>query len=142
MADYYDEDAPSSNSKISKINAASLINLIIAELWKDSHRHSRTGDLSKWNSDLNCIWVELAGDVEAGKEDEEEYQRIDGELVKLGSLGLKKVTGFEQTPKDDNIRKAKQYKLLIEKAVFLKRLQNKQGKGTAYHDDSEDYMDV
>jgi hypothetical protein len=34
-----------------------------------------------------------------------------------------------------------QYQLLKKKSLFLGRLQNKQGKGTAYVQSLEDYMD-
>ena len=130
-----------STSKLSKINAAALINLTIAELWKDSYRHSRAGDLSKWNADLNCLWIELAGDVDIGSEEEKGFNKVEGDLIKLGSLGTSKVTGFVEKEEGEKIKNAKQYKLLMDKALFLKRLQNKQGKGTAYQDDADDYMD-
>lgn len=129
------------NSKVSKINAAALINLIIAKLWEDSHRNSRTGDLSKWNADLNCIWVELAGDVESESDQENEFKKIETEIVNSGSLSKKKATGFEQVTDNEILRHAKQHNLLMKKAVFLKRLQNAQGKGTAYQDNADDYMD-
>jgi len=138
MADDFEE---TSFGKVSKINAAALINLIIADLWKDSYRHSRNAELSKWNADLNCLWVELAGDVDENSDAEKEYFAIDKELAITGSLSKPKTTGFKQPSKEEAQNFAKQYKLLMKKATYLKRLQNKQGKGTAYYDDTDDYMD-
>lgn len=132
-------------SLTSKYNSAALINLTIAELWKDSYRHSRAGEFSKWNADLNCLWVELGGDLkEENKEDMEvikHFDKIETELAALGSLSKKK-TGFNIATNKDTIIYASQYKSLMNKALFLKRLQNKQGKGTAYEDDMDNYMDI
>jgi len=136
-----EEFEETSFSKVSKINAAALINLIMADLWKDAYRHSRNAELSKWNADLNCIWIELAGDVDVNSDKEKEFKKMDSNLASTGSLYKKASTGFKQTSKDELVLFAKQYRLLMEKALFLKRLQNKQGKGTAYYDDADDYMD-
>ena len=139
MAEEEFEDAPT--SKMSKINAAALINLTIADLWKDSYRHSRLSEFSKWNADLNCLWIEFAGDIKEGREEEIEFLKIDRELATQGNLSRRKVDGFRETSQEEMKQYAKQYMLLLKKAVFLKRLQNKQGKGTAYQDKSDYYMD-
>jgi len=138
MADYDEDFTP--NSKVSKINAAALINLIIAKLWEDSYRHSRSGEFQKWNADLNCLWMELAGDVKPKGQEEKDFNQIELDLANLGGL-VKKKEGFKNTSEDELTKNAKQYLLLRKKAVFLKRLQNNQGKGTAYQDDADDYMD-
>lgn len=126
------------DSRISKINAAGLINLILSGLWTDAYRHSRMGDFSKWNADLNCLWIEFAGDVKPGSEDEKEFESINARLAAIGSLSTPTITGFKQLSTSDLIKRAKQYQILLEKSVFLKRMQNKQGKGTAYYDEAED----
>jgi len=133
------EDGPA--SKTSKINAAALINLILADLWRDSYRHSRQGEFSKWNADLNCLWMELAGDVDKDSDVEKDFAMLDQNLAKAGSLVKKKAEGFKQTQHIELVKSAEQYQLLMKKALFLKRLQNKQGKGTAYKDESDYYMD-
>lgn len=142
MVDYeegFDDSGPS--AKMSKINAAALINLILADLWRDSYRHSRMGEFSKWNADLNCLWIELGGDVKDNSDEERDFEKIENELAQIGSLTRKKVDGFREVEREDQIKSAKQYKLLIKKALFLKRLQNSQGKGTAYKEDADAYMD-
>jgi len=131
--------------KTSKINAAALINLILADLWRNCYRHAANGAYSKWNAELNNIWTELSGDVDEeiteGKETQRKFEDIDMELARAGSLVKKSATGFQEVSSDEKISSAKQYRTLLKKAIFLKRLQNKQGKGTAYRDGSEDYMD-
>jgi len=131
--------------KTSKINAAALINLILADLWRNCYRHAANGAYSKWNAELNNIWTELSGDVDEetdeGKKSQLVFDTIDMDLAKAGSLIKKSATGFQEVSNEDKISSAKQYRILLKKAIFLKRLQNKQGKGTAYRDGSEDYMD-
>jgi len=128
-------------AKISKINAAGLINLLILELWKEAYKHSRDGMLSKWNACLNCLWMEFAGDVEPGSEQEKDFKEIQNRLIATGSLTKNKVSGFSEPEQSELVKSARQYLILMDKSVFLKRLQNKQGKGTAYREDSDDYLD-
>ena len=137
--EFYDIDKEISEQKISKFNAAALINLILSRLWEDSYRHSRTGEFSKWNADLNCLWMELAGDVKPGSKEEKEYEAIEYELAESGTLIGKKLTGFKTVSRDEMMQHAKQYRMLMKKAVMLKRLQNSQGKGTAYRDEADDW---
>jgi hypothetical protein len=42
---------------------------------------------------------------------------------------------------EDSEKRAFQYRFLMEKSLFLRRLQNAQGKGTAYHSEDEDDFD-
>ena len=55
-----------------------------------------------------------------------------------GSLRTKIGKGFNKT---DNPNNALQYQLLLKKNLFLRRLQNKQGKGTAYENPDMDDFD-
>jgi len=131
--------------KTSKINAAALINLILADLWRNCYRYSSNGAYSKWNAELNNIWTELGGDIDDrtpdGKLTLKTFDDIDMELARSGSLNKTKSNGFEETTHDEKLASTKQYRTLLKKAMFLKRLQNKQGKGTAYRDESDYYMD-
>ena len=109
MAGFYEkaeEGSDSGETLTSKYNSAALINLTIAELWKDSYKHSRAGEFSKWNADLNCIWVELGGDLkEENKEDmkvSERFDELETELARLGALSKKK-SGFNVTTDKDEL---------------------------------------
>lgn len=137
------------NSTTSKINSGMLIVLRLNDLWKDAHRHSRAGKYSKWNDDLDRVWCELAGDIKPltkkekkdGKQtSEEEYAELTLNFAKECD-GVKKLNGFDKHPKDARSKFAAQKLALIKKEIFMRKMQNIQGKGTAYHDSSEDYMD-
>ena len=141
MAEEEFDDSEIASPKLSKFNAAALINIMVTNLWKDSYRHSRAGELSKWNADLNCLWMEFAGDVEPESDEETEYKKIEKELAEEGNLVKPKATGFKARGEGESVNFAKQYRILMRKSIFIRRLQNKQGKGTAYYDDADDYMD-
>jgi len=127
--------------KISKINAAGLINLTLNNLWNDFYRHLSSATFSKANADLNCIWIELGGDVKDGDEDDVLYNGIELDLGNSTQLKKSNFGGFSTPTKEDLENFSKQYRILVRKGLFLKRLQNKQGKGTAYLEGDEDYMD-
>ncbi len=105
--------------KISKYNSAISQLMRIDYLWQDAHRHSRTGMLKQWNWDLDRIWCELASDCDA--KDEEAVEEFNIEISKI----------------DDQ---RAMYKMLMQKEIKLRRLQNKQGKGTAYEEGLDEYM--
>ena len=126
--------------KISKINSAALINLRLNNLWIDSNNHSRKGQYSSWNSDLDCVWKELGGDVKKNSQEVKDFDKINVKLGKLSPISnWKGERGFTKINKCDLEKQNKQYQLLMGKELFLRRLQNKQGKGTAYEDD--DYFE-
>jgi len=109
--------------RISKFNSSLAILYRIDLLWKDAHRHSRMGQLIKWNWDLDRVWTELAADSK--EEDIKEFEKINKEISTINKI----------------TEKEKLYASLLAKEIFLRRLQNKQGKGIAYEDSIDDYMD-
>ena len=120
--------------KLSKYNSAALINLRITNLWEDANRHSRECKFSSWNADLDRIWCELSGDATIEhKKDMKKYNK----LISLASpiRNLISGVGFAQETKQEIKKRNIQYKLLINKELFLRKLMNQQGKGTAYEDD-------
>lgn len=131
----------------SKLNSGMLINFRLNDLWKDAHRHSRAGFYTKWNDDLDRIWCELAGDVKptSSKDDEdgdeEKYEMLTMEYAKSTEGSTTTLTGFATSNKNHKVSMVKQKQALIKKEIFLRRLQNKQGKGTAYYDEDEDDFD-
>ena len=116
MSEEFEE---SSQQKISRFNGtvAQLMRLDI--LWKDCHRHSRDKFYDKWNDDLDRVWCELSED--AAKEEDEKFWEFANSLV---------VAKKEHR---------NQYNILLRKEMFLRKLQNKQGKGTAYEDPESDW---
>ena len=136
MADY---SIPNSDI-LSRFNSGMLINLRLNNLWILTHTYARKGKYSDWSGVLDRIWCELAGDIgkdENGKTINKEFNLIEEELSKVGVTNWGKPEGFEK--QDDKIKlvMTKQYRLIMKKEIFLRQLQNKQGKGTAYYDETE-----
>lgn len=124
--------------KLSRLNSAGLINSILENLWKESYSAMTSGDFLKWNSKLDAIWSILGGDCKEGDNDDREVTKINIQIYDTGTLRSKIGIGFSSKQNPNN---ALQYQLLLKKALFLRRLQNRQGKGTAYTSEDEDDFD-
>jgi len=117
--------------KSAKFNGAISQIYRLDNLWKDTHAHSRVGELEKYNWDLDRVWLELAGDFDEESKHNENFGAIN---KKIGDVKDKFKTG--KINKDTFF--SEYYSLLNEKELFLRRLQNKLGKGTEYESDDED----
>jgi len=126
------------DDKISRINSAGLINSILENLWRESYNAMANGDYLKWNSKLDSIWTILGGDCEENKDEDKSILKINLSIYEAGTLKSKAGGGFNDKINPNN---ALQYQLLLRKSLFLRRLQNKQGKGTAYQNDDDDDID-
>jgi len=124
--------------KLSRLNSAGIINITLENLWRDCYSAMARGDLVIWNRKLDAVWVLLCGDVKDNDTDDKAFTKLDNKLYGTGSLNHKK-SGFEQLKDNEKIFMAMQYHLLKEKSKFLRRLQNSQGKGTAYATDEGDW---
>jgi hypothetical protein len=127
--------------KLSKINSAGLVNSQLSNLWLEFFRHYKEGKFLSANSDLDCLWTILGGEKTIeGSNEEISYFKIEGKLNQNGKLkDSLEIRGFGNIDEKQldilNVQKG----ILLEKSLFLRRLQNKQGKGTAYNDgDDED----
>lgn len=116
MEEYSQEEV-----KISKYNSAVAQLYRLNDLWKACSHYSTNGDLMKWNWYLNALWMELGGDV------------VKDDKVKFKSI--------EKSISDNISNRSILYQILQIKHIFLKTIENKQGKGTAYMDPEEDSMD-
>ena len=142
-------------NQISKHNSGVFIIQRLHNLWLDANEHSRNGEFAKWNNDLDRIWLEIARDLSdyqlKDSEDNKgnkkkgkltEFQEFDKRLADTGEIrNSGKIHDFQKTDKDDAKIRNKQYKILMEKEFFLRRLENETGKGTKFEDTSEDDMD-
>lgn len=135
-----DYDEKTEERRISKINSAALINLTLKRLWDDFYRHLRNLSYSKANFDLDCLWVELGGDQKEKDKEVKAFTKVETEIVSNWAKVPSK-SGFEKYTEEELNILAKQYRLLLKKALFLRRLQNEQGKGTAYEESIDEYMD-
>ena len=108
------------------------------ELWQDAHKHKRNAQYSSWNGDLDAVWCELAGDVIEDSEKDKKFIELNKDLSKEAPIiNWGGSTGFNEITQSQKLKRQKQYLKLIKKEVFLRRLQNVQGKGTAYNDDDD-----
>jgi hypothetical protein len=134
----YDKESEVDANGVSRINAAGLINSTLEKLWSESYSAMARGDYLLWNTKLDSIWAILGGDEIEGSTADKDFNNINLKIYELGSLKSKIGGGFTQQSNPNN---PNQYQLLLRKALFLRRLQNKQGKGTAYASDDEDDFD-
>jgi len=126
--------------KLSRINAAGIINVTLENLWRDSYNAMAKGDLVTWNRKLDAIWLVLGGDVKEDDDKDEKFNELDLKVHENGSLNHK-LTGFNKLKDDMSTTISKQYLNLRQKSLFLRRLQNSQGKGTAYESTDEGDFD-
>jgi hypothetical protein len=125
-----------SENALSKLNSGGLINIRIHNLWVERHKFAQKGLYSKWNDILDAIWCELGADVMADSREEREYWKLTLEFAEASGVPIQ-LKGFEKISKEQKGSLMKQKVALIRKELFLRRLQNKQGKGTAYLDEDE-----
>ena len=137
---YKDMNKEEGEGNLSRINAAGIINITLENLWRDCYSAMAKGDLVTWNRKLDAVWVLLGGDCEEGGTEDKKIEGLDDKIYETGKLNHKK-TGFSKLEDDEAQKMSLQYLLLKKKSLFLRRLQNKQGKGTAYHSDDEDDME-
>ena len=131
---------PTEGLVTSRFNSGMLINLRLNNLWVLTHTYARKGQYSDWSAVLDRIWCELSADVDEekdGKASNKKFEDIEDELAKVGVTNWGKFGGFEGKDAKAKLIMTKQYRLLMKKEIFLRKLQNKQGKGTAYYDESE-----
>jgi len=137
--------------KVSKFSSGLNIILRLDVLWRNCQEFKRNGKYSKWNEELDTIWLELARDLSKenyndSKDDEKkvikgyksQFEGFDQELQKFLPF-TDSGTGF-QKPNENNIKnRNEQYKILMEKQLFLARLENELGKGTTEKEEEDDW---
>lgn len=124
-------------TKVSRYNSAGDQLQRIDRLWDMAHKFAREGDYASWNRVLDRIWLELAGDLDKEDDSITTFTTYNVTVAKLG-IDSKPLSGFNKVGDDYHTRRAKQYLLLMDKELFIRRLQNKLGKGTAWKDEFED----
>lgn len=140
------------DKKVSKFSSGLNIIMRIDILWKNCQEFKRKGRYTDWNDELDTIWLELARDIKP-----DDYKDKLDELGKVISEGyetkFKKfdenikqflpfndlLIGFDKPSVDIYIRRNEQYKILMEKQLFLSRCENELNKGTTYEDEDDDF---
>lgn len=118
------------------------------QLWRECHKFKREGQYAKWNEELDTIWLELARDLFEKRditEESEEFKKIkkifDSFEERLSKFlpFLDNWFGFKMPDKDFMKKRNAQYKILMEKHLFLARLENYIGKGTTEKEKEDDW---
>jgi hypothetical protein len=128
---------------VSKYNSGINIIMRLDELWKKVNEYCAMGKYSKWNSYLDIVWRELARDLKENefKTKEGEFDAFDTKITDIGTFGDAMGETFNKIKEDAIKNRNKMYKVLNKKELFLRRLENHLGKGTAWDDDDEDGFD-
>ncbi len=128
--------------KTSKYSSGVNIIIRLDDLWKKTHAFAIAGQYSKWNSALDRVWLELARDYKKKDTDwttkESDFKKFDTDLETNGGFHDKQPEGFKKAPPDIMEKRDKTYKVLMDKQLFLARLENELGKGTT-HSEGEEY---
>lgn len=144
MADYEDTYEETDNNVITDYNSASLMNMRIDEILKDVNKHKRNAQFSSWNADLDAFWCEVGADTEKGGKEDNQIIELNKKISTASpimnwsshSQGFKGLTSYQE------ILKNKQYLLLNEKEMYIRRLMSSQGKLTKKRDESSSYMNT
>lgn len=124
--------------KTSKLNSGMLQIYRLNVLWKDASKYATLGLYNKWNDVLDRIWCELAGGIK-DKETIELYAKLTAEYAK-SIKGNPKRVGFETFSDEDLQNMVLQKQTLMDKEIFLRGLEDKQGMGRGY-DEEDDYFE-
>lgn len=115
------------SSRKSKINSAGFELERINVLWTKCHAYREQGNLAKYNHELDSVWTEIGSGLHPENKKDRQY------IKEMFDLNLK-IIKYR-----NNRNMLNQY--LMKKHIFLKRLQDLQGKGTAYQDEDEDAIE-
>jgi len=130
-----DANKEPSEDQVSKINAAGLINITLENLFRDCYIAMANYNYRLWMIKLDSIWTILGGDEERGSTADNYINDLDLKIYTLGDMSIPVNRTFNKKPES---KSKDQYQLLKLKTIYLRRLQNKQGKGTSYLN-SDDY---
>ena len=132
------EQEPEAPEKISLYNSGVAQIKRLDDLWIKTHLAVQKGELKNWNWLLDRVWVELVGDLIEGDEQtkarEEEFNAF---RITLGNINREFASG-KLSPV---AFQTQFYDELMAKETFLRRLQNKLGKGTKLVDADEDEIE-
>lgn len=136
-------EGPSGDMKKSKYNSAFAQLYRLDTLWQEAHKFGSTINYSKLNEILDRIWLELSADAQRTTKkkvgDEDKLETINQKLLTLCIYGISEELRMEKPTLYNKII-LMQKRLLMKKEMLLRKMQNDQGKGTAYEDSVEDYM--
>ena len=133
-----EEFETASSEKTSKFHGAFDQLRRVDALWAITHRDVRAGNYLNWNVCLDRLWMEFLGDLDENSEDEKKFNEINKKIIDIYPIFSSTNANFNKKPEGFSDKLSKQYLLLCEKEIFIRRVQNKLGKGTAWRDEYED----
>jgi hypothetical protein len=141
---YSDDGEEINENIITDYNSASLMNMRIDEILKDVNRHKRNAQFSNWNGDLDAFWCEVGADVKKGSKEDLDMMELNKKVATVSPIinWSSHSRGFEKLNIEQEIIKNKQYLILTEKEMYIRRLMSEQGKLTKKRDDSSTYMNT
>lgn len=110
------------NAQYSQYNSAAQEISRTDSLFQKCHSLRSKGELKALNYELDGIWLELSGDKNLQPQDIENYyvfQKLYGKY---------------------KLDRNKVYQILIKKEMFLRKLQNRLGKGSKYKEEDDSGM--
>jgi hypothetical protein len=137
--------------KKSKYNSGLNIITRLDFLWRNSEEFKRKCQYCKWNDELDTIWLELARDLKENDFNDSigsDNKKIQGyeskfkvfeELLKVQLPFMDSGTGFSEPTKEIITKRNEQYKILMNKQLFLARLENHLDKGTSWSESEDDF---
>jgi len=133
-------------NKVSKFSSGVNIIMRLDILWKKCQELKRNGRYSDWNDELDTIWLELARDLTPT--DYNDTLNTSGFKSKFDQFDIKlkeflpfrdNLNGFKKPEENVFKNRNNQYKTLMEKQLFLARLENVLNKGTTYEEEDDDF---
>lgn len=149
--------------RVSKFSSGLNIIMRLDQLWKNCHSFKRNGKFLQWNDELDTIWLELARDlnekdyydldetnkiISDNKKDKDkihkkgyksQYEEFEKQLEDCLPFDDSGTIGFLTPTQEMKHKRNKQYRILMEKQLFLARLENELDKGTTYEDEDDDF---
>jgi hypothetical protein len=125
------------DGKKSKYNSAFAQLYRLDALWQDAHKHSRNFNYTSWNEDLERIWFELSPD--SLPENKEQIIKFNDALNQVAIYGVSSLLKIKNISLYAKILMAQKL-ILGKKEMYLRKIQNDQGKGGAYSTGDEDDM--
>jgi hypothetical protein len=135
------EEGSGENQKTSRYNSAVDQIRRLGNIWDQVITAVKSGNFLMWNILLDRVWAELAGDLTDDDKSEDSYNDMNTKLVQLQPLLSTNLQTFNKKPVGFDQKISKQYQLLMTKEIFIRRLQNKLGKGTFWDDGSDSDFD-
>ena len=109
-------------------------------IWQKTHSDAVAVNYIKWNEHLDRIWAELGSDAPQEKKSfnyANKMKELNEKLIKTGLYGLNAMLRKTNPVLYSKVILA-QKEILLEKELLLRKLQNEEGKGTAYEQSIED----